>query len=155
MKMFDPKNLESVKAAIARGALSAADIIKDPELSTRYTWDELGIADPVSLKFFGAFASAVANGSAPLRNNVDIPLTNGDVDSVKWSGEVTEVTFYNCNGAARATIEFDGKLVGVVSDIDFGSLRMLVYWIDRVLAKSMDVMFERVTGKSSLRYMPK
>lgn len=153
--LYDVKNLESVKAAIARGALSAADIMANPELSTRYTWDELGLADPVSLKFFGAFASAVASGSAPLRKDVDIPLTNGDVDSVKWEGEVTEVTFFNCNGAARATIYFDGKLVGVVSDIEFGDLRKLVYWIDRVLAKSVDVMFEHVTGKSSLRYMPK
>ena len=153
--LYDVKNLESVKAAIARGALSAADIMANPELSGRYTWDELGLADPVSLKFFGAFAAAVANGSAPRRQDVDIPLTNGDVDSVKWSGEVTEVTFFNCNGAARATICFDGKLVGVVSDIEFGDLRKLVYWIDRVLAKSVDVMFERVTGKSSLRYIPK
>lgn len=153
--MYDPKNLESVKAAIARGELNHAAILANPEISSRYTWDELGLADPVSLKFFGAFAAAVASGSAPVRQDVDIPLRNGDVSSVKWSGEVTEVTFYNCDGAARATIYFDDKLVGVVSDIEFGDLRKLVYWIDRVLAKSVDVMFEHVTGQSSIRYMPK
>lgn len=144
--MFDVKNLESVKAAIARGELTHDAILANPEISTRYTWDELGIADPVSLKFFGAFASAVANGSAPVRQDVDIPLSNGGVSSVKWSGEVTQVTFYNYDGAPRASIYFDDKLVCVVSDIDFGNLRMLVYWIDRVLAKSVDVMFEHITG---------
>ena len=152
--MYDVNNLESVKAAIARGELTHDSIMANPEISSRYTWDELGLADPVSLKFFGAFAAAVASGSAPVRQDVDIPLRNGDVSSVKWSGEVTEVTFYNCDGAARATIYFDGKLVGVVSDIEFGNLRQLVYWIDRVLAKSVDVMFEHVTGKSSIRHMP-
>lgn len=153
--MYDVNNLESVKAAIARGELNQAAILANPEISSRYTWDELGLADPVSLKFFGAFAAAVASGSAPVRQDVDIPLRNGDVSSVKWSGEVTEVTFYNCDGAARATIYFDDKLVGVVSDIEFGDLRRLVYWIDRVLAKSVDVMFEHVAGNSSMRYMPK
>lgn len=144
--MYDVNNLESVKAAIARGELNQAAILANPEISSRYTWDELGLADPVSLKFFGAFAAAVASGSAPVRQDVDIPLRNGDVSSVKWSGEVTEVTFYNCDGAARATIYFDDKLVGVVSDIEFGDLRRLVYWIDRVLAKSVDVMFEHIAG---------
>lgn len=153
--MYDVNNLESVKAAIARGELNHAAILANPEISSRYTWDELGLADPVSLKFFGAFAAAVASGSAPVRQDVDIPLRNGDVSSVKWSGEVTEVTFYNCDGAARATIYFDDQLVGVVSDIEFGDLRKLVYWIDRVLAKSVNVMFEHVTGKSSMHNMPK
>lgn len=144
--MYDVNNLESVKAAIARGELNHDAILANPEISSRYTWDELGLADPVSLKFFGAFAAAVASGSAPVRQDVDIPLRNGEVSSVKWSGEVTEVTFYNCDGAARATIYFDDKLVGVVSDIEFGDLRKLVYWIDRVLAKSVDVMFEHIAG---------
>lgn len=123
--------------------------------SGKATYAELGLADPVSLKFFGAFAAAIASGSAPVRQDVDIPLSNGDVKSVKWSGEVTEVTFYNCDGAARATIYFDDKLVGVVSDIEFGSLRQIVYWIDRVLAKSVDVMFEYIAGHSSIHHMPK
>lgn len=145
--MFDVNNLESVKAAFARGELTYEAILTNPEISSRYTWNELGIADPVSLKFFGAFAAAVANGSAPTRQDVDIPLSTGGVSSVKWSGEVTKVTFYNFNGAPRAAIYFDDKLVGVVSDIEFDDLRKLVYWIDKLLVKSVDVMFEHVTGR--------
>ena len=153
--MFDVNSLESVKAAIARGELTHESILANPEISSRYTWDELGLADPVSLKFFGAFASAVASGAAPTRQDVDIPLSTGDVSTVNWFGKVIKVTFYVSDGAPRAVIYFDDKIVGLVSDIEFGDLRKLVYWIDRVLAKSMDVMFEHVTGKSSLRYMPK
>lgn len=144
--MFDVNSLESVKAAIARGELTHDAILANPEISSRYTWDELGLADPVSLKFFGAFASAVASGDAPLLKDVDIPLSNGSVSTVNWFGKVTKVTFYLFEGAPRAVIYFDDKLVSVVSDIDFGSLRQLVFWIDRVLAKSVDVMFEHITG---------
>lgn len=144
--MFDVNSLESVKAAIARGELTHESILANPEISSRYTWDELGLADPVSLKFFGKFASAVASGEAPLLKDVDVPLTTGSVSSVKWSGKVTQVTFYTFMGAPRAAIYFDDKLVSVVSDIDFGNLRILVFWIDRVLAKSVDVMFEHITG---------
>lgn len=129
--------MSDVKEAIARG---------------EKTYEELGLADPVSLKFFGKFAEAVASGSAPVRQDVDIPLTTGGVSSVKWSGEVTEATFYNFMGAPRAAIYFDDKIVGVVSDIEFGELRKTVYWIDCVLSKSLDVMFDHIIGK---QHMPK
>lgn len=133
--MFDVNNLKSVKAAIASGALSATDIMNNPEISSRYTWAELELADPASKKFFGSYADEVARRDSPLVRATK-SVESGEVDSSVWQGRVVKATFFLSDGnAPRALVRFpEGKTVTVKS-IDFGTLREIVFWLDYVQSK--------------------
>lgn len=130
--MFDPKNLESVKAAFARGELTRAQIMSHPVISTTWTWDQLEIADPVSSKFFGAYADEVSRKDSPLVKATK-SVDRGEVASAVWQGRVVKVSFFMADGnAPRALVRFpNGKQVTVKS-IDFGTLREIVFWLDYV-----------------------
>ena len=131
--MFDPKNLDSVKAAYANGELSAVDIMNNPAID--FTWQEMEIADPVSKKFFGAYADEIALKNSPLVHATK-SVDKGDVPDAVWQGRVLKATFFIYDGnAPRALVRFpDGHAVTVKS-IDFGTLREIVFWLDYVQSK--------------------
>lgn len=130
--MFDPNNLQSVKDAIASGALSAVDVMKNPELSSRYTWADLELADPASKKFFGSYADEIALNDSPLVRATK-SVESGEVTSAVWQGRAIKVTFFLFENAPRALVLLpDGYHQVTVKSIDFGTLREIVFWIDVV-----------------------
>lgn len=136
--MFNPNDLESVKAAFARGELTRAQIMSHPVISTTFTWEQLEIADPVSFKFFGAYSEEIARKDSPLVRATK-SVDSGEVVSAVWQGRVVKASFFVADGnAPRALVRFpDGRQVTVKS-IDFGTLREIVFWIDYVQSKIAD-----------------
>lgn len=134
--MFDPKNLESVKAAYANGELSAADIANHPAI--HFTWQELEIADPVSKKFFGAYADEIALKDSPLVRATKA-VERGDFESAVWQGRVIKATFFTYDGnAPRALVRFPNYQAVTVKSIDFGTLREIVFWLDYTQSQIAD-----------------
>lgn len=134
--MFDPKNLESVKAAYANGELSVTAIMNNPAIN--FTWQELEIADPVSKKFFGAYADEIARKDSPLVRATNA-VERGDFPHGFWNGRVIKVTFFLSDGnAPRALVRFPDRNITIKS-IDFGTLREIVFWIDYVQSKIADI----------------
>lgn len=135
--MFDPKNLESVKADYASGKLSVADIMNNPAIT--FTWEEMEIADPVSKKFFGAYADEIALKDSPLVKAIK-SVDNGDIPNAVWQGRAVKVTFFIHDGnAPRALVRFPNGQAVTVKSIDFGTLREIVFWIDYVQFKLADM----------------
>lgn len=136
--MFDPKNLESVKAAYANGELSVTDIMNNSDIT--FSWHELEIADPVSKKFFGAYADEIARNDSPLVKATKV-VDSGEFPHSFWNGRVIKVTFFlSDSNAPRALVRFpEGKTVTIKS-IDFGTLREIVFWIDYVQSKIADTV---------------
>lgn len=132
--MFDPNNLDSVKAAIARGELNAANIVNNPAIG--FTWQELELADPVSKKFFGAYSDEIALNNSPLVRATKV-VESGEFPHSFWNGRVIKVTFFLSDGnAPRALVRLpDGQHQVMVKSIDFGTLREIVFWIDYVQSK--------------------
>lgn len=136
--MFDVNNLESVKAAIARGELTQELILQNPALSTRYTWEQLEIPGPVEKKFFGAYANEIALKDSPLVKATKA-VERGDVESAVWQGRVIKVSFFVHDGnAPRALVRFPAGQAFTVKSIDFGTLREIVFWLDYAQSRIAD-----------------
>lgn len=136
--MFDVNNLESVKAAIARGELTQEHILQNPALSSRYTWAELEIPGPVEKKFFGPYADEIALKDSPLVRATKA-VERGDADSAVWQGHAVKATFFTYDGnAPRALVRFPNYQAVTVKSIDFGTLREIVFWIDYAQSQITD-----------------
>ncbi len=135
--MFDPNNLESVKAAYAKGELSVTAIMNNPAIS--FTWQELEIADPVSKKFFGAYADEIARKDSPLVKATKL-VESGESPNGFWQGRSIRATFFVADGnAPRALVRFLPDRNITIKSIDFGTLREIVFWLDYVQSKIAEI----------------
>lgn len=91
--------------------------------------------DIVGKKFYGAFADAVAAGSAPRFRDIKAKFDNGEM-TVDWAGRAVNVTFYlEDNKFPKAVVHTADKMIGIISSDNLGSLCQIIFWVDFSMAK--------------------
>lgn len=98
-------------------------------------------ADPVSRHFYGAYADAVVDGSAPDGIAITRAIDDGAAE-VKWTGECIDCTFYRFGNVASVIIRVLDQEAHKATSTDFRDLASIVWHLDRLISKSMDIMFD-------------
>lgn len=99
-------------------------------------------ADVVARHFYGSYADAVADGSAPNGIAITRAIDEGAAE-VTWKGECTDCTFYRIGNVASVIIRFLDAEARKVTSTDFRDLAFVVWHLDHFMSKSIDIMFNK------------